>query len=653
VQFQEGNLYELVFGQSQHLRIPDFQRAYSWDRPMWATLWIDILQQYKLHADLVASKTPESDIHRILAASPTHYLGAIVTTAGTAMIPPPSDVLDGQQRLLTSSIIYLAVRDSLLLQLGTGDTTKDNVQEIKDNFKPAYFNQSGNDRTKYKLLTQDVDRHSWEWLLNHQRQPGLVKRIHFEAPPGHSEKVVQAFNYFYKEMNRHSLEDNKFQELEFARSLFPLDINILKNVIETRLSLVRLLCDPKDDANAIFESLNAKSEALKQVDLIKNYIYISLPSEEASEIYRETWRPMELTVESARIERFVWAVVVSSGHTTLQKRTYETVRRLLSNGPKGETRRWVQQLAVEAKYYRSIVDPVTESDDDVANALNAVKMAGGSTLEPLLLYAYRSWQHSNATKSELLSAIKSMESFLVRRMLSGEKTQVLNPLVTAMINRLFTPGGEFEAEGKLDIDVRRVLSSVEFAWPDYDSILRGIKLDNFYSSQKSEQRQHVLRSLDLAVNDTGVKPNYEDSDKSIEHIIPQTPTVEWGVALGSNYSQEIRERINSLSNLTLLPSTVNASIGNRSWSEKLIAYENSGYALTREIHKVFADEVTWSTEQLDARAADLAKLSDLLWPREIVPPRFLEEKNTNIEEELVDEFSEGDEDLILEDDLDT
>ena len=456
-------------------------------------------------------------------------------------------------------------------------------------------------------------------------------------------------------MNRNSLEDNKFQELEFARSLFPLDINILKNAIETRLSLVRLLCDPKDDANAIFESLNAKSEPLKQVDLIKNYIYISLPSEEASEIYRETWRPMELTVESARIERFVWAVVVSSGHTTLQKRTYETVRRLLANGPKGKTRKWVEQLAVEAKYYRSIVDPITESDGDVSTALQAVKMAGGATVEPLLLYAYRSWQHGRATKSELLSAIKSLESFLVRRMLAGEKTQVLNPMVTAMINRLFAVGGEFEAEGKLDSDLKRVLSSVESAWPDYESILRGIKLDNFYASQKSEQRQHILRSLDSALNKTGVKPNYEDSDKSIEHIIPQTPTIEWGVNPGSTYTQETRDRLNSLSNLTLLPSTVNASIGNKSWGEKLAAYSTSGYSITREIQVKFGDQSTWGVEQLDSRAVDLANLSDQLWPREIVKPRFTESKNNEAEAEaeLVDEFSEGDEDLILEDDLDT
>ena len=198
MQFSEGNLFQLVFGFAQHFKIPDFQRAYSWDKKMWAMLWIDIINQYKIHADLVSSGTPESEIHTILSKRPTHYLGAIVTTTGTAMIPPPSDVLDGQQRLLTSSIVYLAIRDSILKQLGTGQSTSDQVQETKDNFKSAFFNTSGNDKTKYRLLTQDVDRSSWEYLLSPGRPIGLISRSHFQPPAGHSDRVIQAFNYFSK-----------------------------------------------------------------------------------------------------------------------------------------------------------------------------------------------------------------------------------------------------------------------------------------------------------------------------------------------------------------------------------------------------------------------------------------------------------------------
>ena len=125
MEFSAGHIFKQVFGNQQHFRIPDFQRPYSWEKKMWATLWIDIMNQYKVIADLRSSGITESAMHIELAKRPVHYLGAIVTTSGNSMIPPPSDVLDGQQRLITSSVIYLALRDSLLRKLGVGDTTED------------------------------------------------------------------------------------------------------------------------------------------------------------------------------------------------------------------------------------------------------------------------------------------------------------------------------------------------------------------------------------------------------------------------------------------------------------------------------------------------------------------------------------------------
>lgn len=322
MEFLAGHIFKQVFGNEQHFRIPDFQRPYSWEKKMWATLWIDIMNQYKVISDLKISSKTESAMHTELAKSPVHYLGAIVTTSGNAMIPPPSDVLDGQQRLITSSVIYLALRDSMLMKIGIGESTEEKFKQVKGSFTSAFSNSYGTGDTKFRILTQDVDRSAWEYLLSHTRPIGLVKRESFQQTAGNSSGIIQAFNYFFKEMNRDSLQDSKLRELYFSEDLYPLDFNILKDVITTRLSLVRIMCEANDDVNAIFESLNAKSEPLKQVDLIKNYIYISLQNEEASEVYKESWRPMEKLIGAEKIERFVWSVVVSQGHTTLANQAY-------------------------------------------------------------------------------------------------------------------------------------------------------------------------------------------------------------------------------------------------------------------------------------------------------------------------------------------
>lgn len=652
MEFAENNLFGLVFGQIQHFRIPDFQRSFSWKKDMWETLWVDIINQYKIVHDLHAERLSESDIHQALQNRPTHYLGAVVTTLGNSMIPPSSDVLDGQQRLLTSSIIYLAIRDTILKNLGTGESTEDLVHNIKDTFKPAFFNNVGSEKTKFRLLTQDVDKGAWEYLLSSTRPIGLVTRASFSLPSGQSDKIIQAFNYFYKEMNRDNLDQSNSIELKFAEHLFPLDIERLKLVVETRLRLVRLACDRNDDANAIFESLNAKSEALKQVDLIKNYIYISLPTDEASEVYKQSWKPMEYTVGSDRIERFVWAVVVSQGNTTSQNRTYETVRHLLSGKEPGNIRKWVESLAVEAKYFKCIVEPSTEIEINVKEALISAQRAGGVTMEPLILFAYRAWKHEKATEDQLVETIQSIESYLVRRMIAAEKTQVLNPLVTSMINKLHAKDGEYEATGDLLDDIRRVLSAPESVWSDSDQVLRGLRLSNFYKSQKTDQRQHILQSIDMHLNrrnSHNVLPNYENSDKSIEHIIPQTPTIEWNVKSGENYPGEILERIHSLSNLTLLPSAVNASLGNSPWLTKREAYSKSGYYITKQIFYNWGEGSNWGINELDGRSAELLKIIELLWPKITVPPRFIKEvKPKSKAIEMVNEFEQESDPILID-----
>jgi hypothetical protein len=654
VEFSAGHIFKQVFGNQQHFRIPDFQRPYSWEKKMWATLWIDIMNQYKVIADLRASGITESAIHIELAKRPVHYLGAIVTTSGNSMIPPPSDVLDGQQRLITSSVIYLALRDSILRKLGVGDTTEDKSKQVKESFASAFYNIDGTGDTKFRILTQDVDRSAWEYLLSNTRPVGLVKREHFQQSSGSSSGIIQAFNYFFKEMNRDGLQDSNLRELYFAEDLYPLDLNVLKDVISTRLSLVRIMCEANDDVNAIFESLNAKSEPLKQVDLIKNYIYISLPNEEASEVYKKSWRPMEKLIGSAKIERFVWAVVVSQGNTTLANRTYETVRSLLSTKPQHEIRKWVEDLAKEARYYKSIVSPESEMDKRVKSALHKVQRAGGLTAEPLLMYAYREWSEERATTDQLIDSIGSIESYLVRRMIAGEKTQVLNPIISTMLKRLHTVGGEFEASGNVAEDIRRVLSAPEADWPNSDRVKKGIREENFYKAQKSDQRQHVLQTLDLHLNKkskNAVIPSYEDNDKSIEHIIPQTATKDWATGEDAQYPDELLERINTLANLTLLPSSVNASLGNSSWKVKRSAYNESGYFITKQIATDFSDSVNWDVSTLDQRSESLLSYIDEIWPRMHVAPKFVKDKKeAKHGPEMVDEFDEGVEELVLDED---
>src|SRR5712692_684231 len=89
----------LLSGPKQFV-VPYFQRAYSWRRHQWNTLFDDILELYEL------------------GSSNSHFLGSMVLLkeAGTVVTPmqtgKPTLVIDGQQRIVTLSLFLAAIRDA-------------------------------------------------------------------------------------------------------------------------------------------------------------------------------------------------------------------------------------------------------------------------------------------------------------------------------------------------------------------------------------------------------------------------------------------------------------------------------------------------------------------------------------------------------------
>ncbi|MBD2095136.1 DUF262 domain-containing protein [Trichocoleus sp. FACHB-591] len=85
---------------SKQFKVPLFQRPYSWEKGNWETLWDDLMSLY-------------SD-----GVEEYHFLGPIVTLAepGTADGISPYLLIDGQQRLITLTLLLIALRDLLKKQ---------------------------------------------------------------------------------------------------------------------------------------------------------------------------------------------------------------------------------------------------------------------------------------------------------------------------------------------------------------------------------------------------------------------------------------------------------------------------------------------------------------------------------------------------------
>jgi hypothetical protein len=407
--------------------------------------------------------------------------------------------------------------------------------------------------------------------------------------------------------------------LTFA-SLYKLDPELLEHTIMNRLYAIKLIADSTDDPNMIFESLNTKGRDLQQVDLIKNFLYLSLKAD-AGTVYRSYWRPIESVLRPSELEKYAWAWEVSNGENVLQKRTYEAVQRRLRSAPVENVKAYVAALNSEATWYERLIRPTKENDQVARTAIRDVLAAGGTTALPLLLYCYRQWQTGEASKKEFRDALRAIESFLVRRMLAGEPTNNLNSMFGIMCSRLHNDP-KFRAGDDLLTDVRRVLSSRPDDWPTDEQVLIGIQTKDFYHAQTTKQRIHVLRRLDEHFNASHVALNYEESDKSIEHIAPQDQEAPWWVgSMTSVEWEEVWGRRDALCNLTLLTPGDNSSLGHAGWPGKRARYAGYSYPLTARIAEQFDESGGWSSDRLDARADDLMEAASVVWTRDLVAER--------------------------------
>jgi len=88
----ENNTFRKLIGNGLTYRIPPFQRDYSWTDSEWEDLWTDIVGTVQEGGE------------------PAHYMGYLVLQSQDEKA---FDVIDGQQRLTTLSLVVLAVLKNL------------------------------------------------------------------------------------------------------------------------------------------------------------------------------------------------------------------------------------------------------------------------------------------------------------------------------------------------------------------------------------------------------------------------------------------------------------------------------------------------------------------------------------------------------------
>ena len=383
-----------------------------------------------------------------------------------------------------------------------------------------------------------------------------------------------------------------------------MDIGRIEDAVIAGLSLVSVTAQRGDNAHRIFESLNNTGLRLTQGDLLRNYLFMRLPTR-AEAVYQSLWLPLQEALRSDDLELLFWLDLVPRDARVKQTEIYSGQQARLDRlGSETEIEAEVARFAQLGALLATILDPTREAHGEVRRRLERLNSWGTTTVYPLLLHLFERRAAGTATSDQLAAAMLCVESFFVRRLLVGRATNNLNRILLSIVT-------EMDPNLPVDEAVRAELSTGRKYYATDDELRATLLSVPFYLNGRPRQRALVLEWIEESF---GSKEPVDPAGLTIEHVLPQTPTASWNAAitadLGPDESiEEVYEAlVHTLGNLTL--TGYNAELSNADFAMKRQRLAASGIALNKEI----AEFDQWGRPEVHQRAASLAERVAAIWP---------------------------------------
>lgn len=561
----EARLLDLLAKGSQFV-IPIYQRTYSWTDSECEQLWSDIV--HAGHDDRLDA----------------HFVGSIVHVEkglSNLVSQEPNLVIDGQQRLTTTTLILAALAQAL-------DTLPEEEREPLDGFSPKKI------RNRY-LVNSDEDGERFHKLLLSQGDKETLKAIvqQVDSPPQPSERVAANFEFFRTKLGAPGLD-----VAAVCRGLAKL------TVVDIRLDRTH------DNPQLIFESMNSTGRRLSQADLIRNYVLMGLEPSVQEAMYARYWRPMEAefgqAVYEEQFDEFVrHFLTVLTGEIPRLGDIYEAFKAYArSVQSEGET---VEPLLSQLRDYSRRYCAVAlghERNPRLAATFRDLREIKADVVYPFLLELYTDYELGTLTAAELGDIVDLTASYLLRRAVCRVPTNSLNTTFATFSKAL-------RKDRYVDSVKAHFLGMKSYrAFPTDDEFFAALASSDLYNFKR---RTYFLRHLE----NYGRKEHVVIEDYTIEHILPQNENLSdaWCAALGPDWQEIQAQYLHTLGNLTL--TGYNSEYSDHPFVKKRDmegGFRDSPLRLNRGLGAL----EEWGAAQIEERAERLAKQALEIWPRPVL-----------------------------------
>lgn len=538
-----------IFFAPQRLVVPLFQRPYVWSRDnQWEPLWDDITRL----VDMMAEGDQQA----------THFLGAVVLQNQEAVSGNLAvyTVIDGQQRLTTLQIFL----DALHAQLAEAGLTALAGQVLALVENPEPYRAQPEDRFKV-------------WPTNRDR-PAFSAAMSAEVPVDHAKlitgRLVDAHAYFYRAIGVWLDESAEDRDARAA---------LIVQAVTSRLQLVSIELQSHEDAQEIFETLNARGTPLTAADLIKNFIFQRFEGDAVAteRAYQENWSEFETPFWEAEVRAGRIRYARSSLFLT-QWLTARTLKEIPAREVFAQFKRYVadtkaevlpllRSIGVAAARYRAFTEGAAVPDGALSRTdrfVYRLDKLDSEIAKPLLIWLAEPEQNDidEATRNELL---ETLESWFVRRALVRAQSQGTNRLMLDLLVQLSRREPGQDVAGIAREFLASQTSPVGY-WPDDREVRRELEGVEAYKRFRRGRLLMVLEAIEdhkrgyTSGSAQSVSP-ITRGVSTIEHVMPQEWRANWNDGLDLAQETSRDRLIHTLGNLTLATQSLNARLSNAAW----------------------------------------------------------------------------------------
>jgi len=525
--------------------VPDFQREYVWQGEQVERLLQDLFDEFY-----------DEEGHTL--TGPEYFLGSIVACKGE---DGTFQLIDGQQRMTTLYLILCVIRD--MLKESSASPSKVLDSQIADAaIDPRTF--------------REVER--FRVTLQYEDSQGVLDKIASGNTP--LSKIPETTNSV-----RNVLEAYRTIR-EFLTTNLDTDPKRLREfhgVLTTRVKLIRIVTPTIANALKVFETINDRGVGLNAMDLLKNLLFMKTRKEDYPRL-KERWKKLVDTLDAGGEKplRFLRYYIMAYHEIDYRRGIREDeiynwfVRHAAECGIEADPLGFLERLIECAQAHANFLACKDTKGNDNRYLRNLALLGGALRQQYILLMAAR------ALPQELFDRLcRAIENLLFCYIITRESTKTFERNFARWSADLRTVK---DAKALEDFIAKYFVKDMQSHADRFDFAFHELSQSHI----QQYRMRYILAKLTQHIEEQawgnpafGHLDHYITKTVEIEHILPSNPRPD--VRAAFDEPDEYDDYVGRLGNLTLLEKTINSSVSNGSFAEKLPGYRQSAFLLTKSL----------------------------------------------------------------------